>query len=166
MPRVSGARSGLWEAGDYLEPTAIPPGMTKWPYVRVAADNDVDTAQGGSVRQMARLVGLIGTGQVLDTASCTEMTTRLGSAATGVDQPWIDRPSPRLIPHAAIVGNKLGLGPLKSGGSVRSEVTLLNGPVAADRKYVVAWQNMLGLSPVTFSDVATVIRDTITAFEA
>jgi hypothetical protein len=163
-------RVGLWEAGDFLDPAHLPSGMTKWPYVRVNSVNDGDVAQAGTACQMARLVALIDSGQVIDAASCTEMLSRLADAAKGrpgmtFDRPWIDRPSPRVIKKASIVANKLGLGPLKAGPSVRSEVTVLDAPLNPGHRYVVAWQDLKGLTPITFGDVATVIRDTIKGYE-
>jgi hypothetical protein len=160
---------GLWEAGDFLE-APIPAGMSKYPYVRVQSVNDAAVAQAGTVRQMARLVALIDTGQIIDTASCTEMANRMHEAAIGraglpFDQPFIDRPSPAIIKHASIVRNKLGLGPLKTGKDVLSEVTVLDAPRKPGFRYVVTWQNMLAAGTVDFADVAKIIDDTIKAYE-
>ena len=91
------------------------------------------------------------------------MLDRLRRAATGPDQPWAARAG--ILKAGCITHSKLGLGPLKKGGEVRSEVSILTNPVSSDRTYVVAWQNLLGLSPIDFSDVATIIRETITDFE-
>jgi hypothetical protein len=44
-------------------------------------------------------------------------------------------------------------------------VSIIDSPVASGRKYVVAWQNLQGLSPLNFDDVAQLILDTITEYE-
>ena len=38
-------------------------------------------------------------------------------------------------------------------------------PVSSERRYVVAWQNLVGLSPIGFDDIAAIILETITDFE-
>lgn len=147
---------GLWVAGDFL-------GGKKYPYVRIASRNDGLVAQAGTTKDMAKLVALIMTDRVLDPASCEEMRGRLARAARGIDTPWVTRTKifrPRTITH-----NKLGLGPLKSGRNVRSEVSVYQSPVARERRYVVAWQNLVGLSPIGFADIAGIIKATIAEFE-
>jgi hypothetical protein len=69
-------------------------------------------------------------------------------------------PSPGTITH-----NKLGLGLLKSRKEARSEVSVYQSPVAKGRRYVVAWQNLVGLWPIGFADIAKIIKATITEFE-
>jgi hypothetical protein len=149
---------GLWEAGDWLH---------EWPAVRVKSANDGDVAQAGTTRRMARLVGLIATGQILEPASCKDMMERLKKAAKGVDHPWIGRPTPPIIRKDCIQANKMGQRDLKVGGFVDSEVSVLDAPLKPEHRYVVAWQNLPAVEfPITFADVATVIRDTIMAYEA
>ena len=147
---------GLWVAGDFQQ-------GKKWPYVRIVSRNDGLVAQAGTTRDMAKLVSLIMTDRLLDPASCLEMRNRLARAAKGVDTPWIARTG--IFKSGTITHNKLGLGPLKSGKSVRSEVSVYQSPVATGRRYVVAWQNLAGLSPIGFSDIAKIIKTTITEFE-
>ena len=152
---------GLWVAGDYSN-------GSNWPYVRIPAVNDVDTAQGGNTRQMVRLVALVGANRILTSADATEMAKRLADAAAGVagmawDQPWIDRPG--ILKAGCITHNKLGLGPLKNGNDVRSEVSILDSPLKSGRRYVVSWQNLIGLTKIGYADVATLIRDTIAEYE-
>lgn len=145
---------GLWVAGDF---------QSKYPYVRIVSRNDGLVAQAGTTRDMAKLVALIMTDRLIDSTSCAEMRDRLARAASGPDTPWIARTgvfTPGTISH-----NKLGLGPLKSGKSVRSEVSVYQSPVAIGRRYVVAWQNLVGVSPIGFTDVAQIIEATIAGFE-
>jgi len=147
---------GLWVAGDFL-------GGKKWPYVRIVSRNDSFVAQAGTTRDMAKLVSLIVTDRLLDPASCAEMGGRLVRAAKGIDTPWVERT--RIFKPGTITHNKLGLGPLKSGMNVRSEVSVYQSPVAKGRRYVVAWQNLVGLKLIGFADIATIIKATITEFE-
>src|SRR5262249_13258699 len=83
---------------------------------------------------------------------------------------------PGILRRDAITHNKIGIGPLNAGPdagrSVFSEVSILDGPVAPGRRYVVAWQNFVDRGgaasnhrPRAFIDEATIIRDTITEFE-
>ena len=53
-----------------------------------------------------------------------------------------------------------------------SEVSILDGPVASGRRYVVGWQSFIDRSgaatkkvPGAFADIAGIIRDTITEYE-
>ncbi|MFZ0708462.1 MAG: hypothetical protein WAM53_00330 [Terrimicrobiaceae bacterium] len=147
---------GLWVAGDFQ-------GGKKWPYVRIVSRNDGFVAQAGTTRDMAKLVSLMMTDQLLDPASCEEMRGTLARAAKGIDTPWVTRT--RVFKPGTITHNKLGLGPLKSGNNVRSEVSVYHSPVAKGRRYVVAWQNLVGLSPIGFADIAGIIKATITEFE-
>jgi|GEM_PF-2080524 len=147
---------GLWVAGDFLA-------GKKWPYVRIVSRNDGFVAQAGTTRDMAKLVSLIVTDRLLDSASCAEMRGRLARAAKGVDTPWVARTG--IFKPGTITHNKLGLGPLKSGTNVRSEVSVYQSPVAKGRRYVVAWQNLVGLKPIGFADIAKIIKATITEFE-
>lgn len=151
-------QKGLWVAGDFL-------GGTKWPAARVVTTtNDGPSAQAGTTRAMARLVSLIATSRVIDSASCTEMLGRMGRAARGPDEPWIARTGG--LPLSVVTNDKIGQGPLNKAGLVDSEVSVLTAPVAAERTYVVAWQNLLNSSTIQFSDIAKIILDTIKAYEA
>jgi len=150
------SNQGLWVAGDFQQ-------GRKWPYVRIVSRNDGLVAQAGTTRDMAKLVALIMTDRVLDPASCAEMRGRLARAARGVDTPWVTRTG--VFKSGTITHNKLGLGPLKSGKSVRSEVSVYQSPVAKGRRYVVAWQNLVGLQPIAFADIAKIIKATLTEFE-
>jgi len=147
---------GLWVAGDFQA-------GKKWPYVRIVSRNDGFVAQAGTTRDMAKLVSLIMTDRLLDPASCDEMRRRLARAARGIDTPWVARTG--IFKPGTITHNKLGLGPLKSGQNVRSEVSVYQSPVAKGRRYVVAWQNLVGLRPIGFADIAKIIKATITEFE-
>lgn len=145
---------GLWVAGDFLG---------RWPYIRINSRNDSWVAQAGTSRDMAKLVSLIMTDRLLDPTSCREMRQRLANAATGPDTPWVART--RIFNYGTITHNKLGLGPLKSGKNVWSEVSVYRSPVTTGRRYVVAWQNLVGPQPIGFEGVAKIIRATISGYE-
>jgi hypothetical protein len=147
---------GLWVAGDFQQ-------GKKWPYVRIVSSNDGLVAQAGTTRDMAKLVALIMTDRVLDPASCNEMRGRLAKAAKGIDTPWVARTG--VFKAGTITHNKLGLGPLKSGKLVRSEVSVYQSPVARGRRYVVAWHNLVGLQPIGLADIARIIKSMIAEFE-
>lgn len=146
---------GLWVAGDYS-------GGKIWPYVRIVSRNDGFVAQAGTTRDITKMVALIMTDRILDPGSCAEMRGRLARAAKGPDEPWIARTG--IFKRGTITHNKLGLGPLKSGKSVRSEVSVYQSPIANGRRYVVAWQNATGGGP-QFFDIARIIKTTLTDYE-
>ncbi len=149
--------AGLWEAGDYH--------MEKvWPAVRIPASGGGTFAQLGTAMHMAKLVSLIFTKRLLNTTYCGEMLDLLAKAAKGVDIPWVLRPTPPILKAASLTHNKIGLGDDPSGP--RSEVSVFQGLVDAGRRYVVAWQNLRNLTPISLDDVARVILNTITTWEA
>jgi hypothetical protein len=167
---------GLWEAADFHG--GDPPfTATRWPSVRVPVANDRNVGQAGTTRSMVELVSLIAAKLIIDSAACDEMLGHLHRAAvppTQVDRVFAREPG--ILRRDAITHNKIGIGPLNAGPdagrSVFSEVSILDSPVAAGRRYVVAWQNFVDRDgaaahhrPRAFIDEATIIRDTITEFE-
>lgn len=168
--------TGLWEAADFHG--GDPPfTATRWPSVRVPVANDRDVGQAGTTRSMVELVSLIAARLIIDAAACEEMLGHLHRAAvppTQVDRVFAREPG--ILRRDAITHNKIGVGPLNAGPdagrSVFSEVSILDGPVAPGRRYVVAWQNFVDRDgaaahhrPGAFIDEATIVRDTITDFE-
>jgi peptidoglycan hydrolase-like protein with peptidoglycan-binding domain len=168
--------TGLWEAADFHG--GDPPfTATRWPSVRVPVVNDRDVGQAGTTRSMVELVSLIAAKLIIDPAACDEMLGHLHRAAvppTQVDRVFAREPG--IIRRDAITHNKIGIGPLNAGPnagrSVFSEVSILDGPLAPGRRYVVAWQNFVDRDgaaahhrPGAFTDEAAIIRDTITDFE-
>jgi Hemopexin/Putative peptidoglycan binding domain/Beta-lactamase enzyme family len=167
---------GLWEAADFHG--GDPPfTATRWPSVRVPVANDRDVGQAGTARSMVELVSLIAAKLIIDPTACDEMLGHLHRAAvrpTQVDRVFAREPG--ILRRDAITHNKIGIGPLNAGPdaglSVFSEVSILDGPVAPGRRYVVAWQNFVDRDgsashhrPRAFIDEATIIRDTITEYE-
>ncbi len=151
---------GLWLAGDF---------MRQWPYATVGSDNDAAVAQAGTALNMAKLMALIVCDAVIDGAACKQMREILGAAVTGPDQSWLTRPKavPQdslRIPLDRIKATKLGLGPLKKGGSVRSEVFHFEGLNKAGRNYAVCYQN-LGTQQYGFDAVCLLIRRALEMYE-
>ena len=148
--------NGLWMGGDYSK-GAI------YPYVRIPCINDGTTAQGGTARSMAALVSLIFSKKLLDSDACDEQLDLLHRSVPE-DPPWLSRDGSPL--GGKFTHNKLGVGPLGSAGpSVFSEVSILKNPVANGKQYVVSWQNLKGVNPIAFKDLAKLVKDAITAYE-
>lgn len=151
---------GLWLAGDF---------MRQWPYATVGSDNDQAVAQAGTALNMAKLMALIVSDAVIDGAACKEMRQILADAVTGPDQSWLTRTdsvtSDALrLPLTAIKHTKLGLGPLKKGGQVWSEVFHIEGLRAAGRNYAVCYQN-LDNRTYGFAAMCFMIRRTLEFYE-
>jgi hypothetical protein len=153
-------RKGVWLAGDFV-------GI--WPYARIESANDGPVAQAGTALTMAKLLALIVNAGILDTAACNAMKGLLQEAAKGVDQPFLTRTEAMsaslVLPLDKVTHAKLGLGPLKKGGNVLSEVFRLEGIGKPGRSYAIAYQNLNeGVS--SLGDVAFMIRRSIQIYEA
>jgi peptidoglycan hydrolase-like protein with peptidoglycan-binding domain len=167
---------GLWVGTDYHG--GDPPFTgTRWPSVRVPVANDDPSGPAGTTRKMVELVSLIAAKLIIDPGTCEEMLGHLHRAAVPPTQ--VDRvlaSEPGILRTAAFTHNKIGVDPLTAapnrGIDVYYEVSILDGPVASGRRYVVAWQNFIdrhGMAdkgvPAAFADIAGIIRDTITEYE-
>jgi hypothetical protein len=150
-------QTGLWLAGDFV-------GI--WPYARINSANDGAVAQAGSALAVAKLLALIVNGAAVGAAGQQQL---LEKAAAGIDQPWLTRTdavsAALVLPRAKVTHAKLGLGPLKAGPDVYSEVFRLEGIYKPGKSYAIAFQN---LKPPEFSfgDVAFMVRKSIQLYEA
>jgi len=160
----SSTKKGLWVAGDFS-------GGTDWPYVRIPSANDAEVAQASTSQAVALLMAIIMRDAALDATSCKEMRERLGRAARGDDpdgqgdESWLTRGDiPNHLDRAWVTHDKIGLGPLKAGGDVFSEVCVVSGVGGGTRSYVLAFQNF---RPGTYrwQDLLSVIRGAIAAYE-
>jgi len=150
-------RIGVWLAGDFVG---------HWPYARINSANDKGVAQAGSALTMAQLMALIVNRGVLDANACDDMRKLLAAAAQGPDQPWLTRgdvDDKLRLPLNKVTHAKLGLGPLKSGALVLSEIFRLEGLFDATRSYTIAFQNASGEA---LNDVAFMVRRSIQLYEA
>jgi len=154
---AAGGFSSLWVGGDFL-------GGKKWPYTLVPSRNDSLVAQAGTTRDMGKLVSLIMSDRLLDSASCAEMRGRLARGAKHPHTlPYVTRTG--IFKRGTITHNKIGYGLLKSRREVWSEVSVYQSPVKEGKRYVVAWQNLVGGWRLGWTDVGNIIKATITEFE-
>ena len=127
------------------------------PHQLVDTTNDQMVGQANPALSMAKLMALIINRAVLDAPACDDIRELLAKAAKGPDSPWLTQLfialKPRdpgvagvvqdlLIPSAKITHAKLGLGPLKNGQKVFSEVFRLEGLGQPNRTYAIALQNL------------------------
>lgn len=152
------AGAGVWLAGDFVG---------QYPYARINSANDGMVAQAGTALSMAKMLALIVNEAVIDAAACRQMKALLVDSVTGVDTPFLTREAvsaTQRIPLDKLTHCKLGLGPLKKGGNVLSEIFRLQGLRKADKAYAVAYQNCPD-SVIALADVAFMIRKTLEVYE-
>lgn len=152
------AGTGVWLAGDFVG---------QYPYARINSANDGMVAQAGTALSMAKMLALIVNEAVIDAASCRQMKALLVDSVTGVDTPFLTREAVsdrQRIPLDKLTHCKLGLGPLKKGGNVLSEIFRLEGLRKANKAYAVAYQNCPD-STLALADVAFMIRKTLEIYE-
>lgn len=152
------AGAGVWLAGDFVG---------QYPYARINSANDGMVAQAGTALSMAKMLALIVNEAVIDAAACRQMKALLVDSVTGVDTPFLTREAVsdrQRIPLDRLTHCKLGLGPLKKGGNVLSEIFRLEGLRKAGKAYAVAYQNCPD-SVIALADVAFMIRKTLEVYE-
>ncbi|NJM45838.1 MAG: hypothetical protein HC860_06395 [Alkalinema sp. RU_4_3] len=137
--------SGIWLAGDYKR---------HWPYILLDSVNDQKVAQATTTFQMAELFTLLWDEKLFDDPgqknSSKEMLWRMRGRAT-----WTGLEPPLQV--YTITHSKVGHGPLKKGGGVRSEAFIIKN--SNDVSYVVTWQNYPDNQKV--APIAQIIQDTI-----
>ena len=140
------SRHGVWLAGTFLGDE---------PYVRIESDNDGPVAQAATTFDLANMYAHLLAGSLVDPQSCAEMLTLLRDAQAGVDPSFLDGVRRPLTGSTSLLAThtKIGLGPLKSGGTVVSEATFVLDPPSG-RQFLVVFQNALNdndsLRAVTF----------------
>jgi hypothetical protein len=148
-------KAGIWVAGDFIG---------AWPYVRIPAVNDVDTAQGSTSAAIAHMMAVILTDNNVP-AGHADMIKLLEKSAHGSDPSWFLRSEVgNRLAAAQVTHAKIGLGPLKSRRDVYSEATGLKGVVGANRRYATGFVNV-DYSPYSLDDVLTVIKEAIRVYE-
>lgn len=158
--RLYEKEKGLWLAGDFKR---------EWPYATVGSDNDQAVAQAGTALAMAKLMAYIVCDAVIGGDACDGMRKILRAAVTGPDQSWLTRTDSvsdagLRLPLDRIKHTKLGLGPLKKGGNVWSEVFHFEGLRAAGKNYAVVYQN-LDNRTYGFDAMCFMIRRTLEVYE-
>ncbi len=162
-------KNGIWVAGDFSF-------GKRWPYIRIDCSNDCDAdgcgvAQAGTSRTMAQLMAIMLFDNALRGNARDEMTERLRKTAAGEARRGMDQDQSFLtrsdltdrFPAAAVTHNKIGIGPLKAGGKVYSEILVLKG--VGTRSYIVSYQNFLQNDPYSWEALVGAVRDSITAYE-
>jgi hypothetical protein len=132
----TGAMSGIWLAGDYQEPAGS---KGKYPYFRIPAVNDTDTAQGGSSSQLARWMALLADRLLVGRGASAEMLQLMTLPPAGERYSELGT-----SPNFSILNVKIGFGPLKptnGGQPVLSEASLIKH-TASDRLFAVGWLNL------------------------
>jgi hypothetical protein len=161
---TTGTKQGMWVAGDFS-------GGKNWPYARIPSTNDGDVAQASTSEAAALLLAVILKRGAIDTKSCDEMTERLARAAKGIDpdgqgdESWLTRSDiPGHLDLASVTHDKVGLGPLKKGADVYSELLALQNVGGSTRTYAVAFQNFVP-GVYRWADLVAVIRNAIKTYE-
>ncbi|MFE5587889.1 hypothetical protein [Kitasatospora sp. NPDC056531] len=151
----STSSQGLWLAGDYA-------GI--WPAARIPCVNDVDTAQGTTARQLARLLTLLADDKLVGPTSSQGMKDLMARAG----KLFASTTPPIWPPDGQFVAThgKVGIGPLKTGQTVMSEGILVSDTVRS-RSFAVVYQNVVkdGLTQRdALVPVATLIEAALNAF--
>lgn len=162
---------GIWLAGTFAGDLNNNPGNASlWPYVRIPSVNDGPSAQATTTIDMVRLFALTLEGDVLDSRSIdgisSDMRKLLSDAQSVGDSSFMTtgaRPGINgLGPGFTITHSKIGLGPLKAGGDVASEATILNHD-GTGQQFIVVWQNLRNLND-RHNAMSFMVRRTILNF--
>ncbi|MBD0694651.1 hypothetical protein [Streptomyces sp. CBMA123] len=146
---------GLWLAGDYA-------GI--WPAARIPCVNDVDTAQGTTARQLARLLTLLADDKLVGPTSSQGMKALMARAGK-----LFPSTAPPIWPPGGqftATHGKVGIGSLKTGRTVLSEGILVTDTVRS-RSFAVVYQNVIqdGLTQrQALVPVATLVEAALNAF--
>lgn len=132
----SGTLNGIWLAGDYKEPAGAP---GKYPYYRIRCVNDVDTAQGATAVQLARMAALLSDKLLVGAGASTEMLRLLALPPSGERYSELGASA-----NFKITNCKIGYGPLKpsnGGFMVMSEAAIVKH-TSSGRMFAVGWLNL------------------------
>jgi len=146
--------TGIWLAGTYA-------GLL--PAVSVPTVNG-RSAAATTCFHMANLLAHMARGTLVDDSSSKDMLSLLGDAAknrhSAID--WAAQGLPKQ-PYT-VTHSKIGIGPLKGGGVILSEATILtHGP--SGNRFAVIWQNVLDRRPLKAA-VSAIVARTIELFLA
>jgi len=130
-----GTKNGIWLAGDYQDPDR--PG--KYPAFRIPCGNDVDTAQGATALQLARLMALLWDKRLVGPGASSEMLALLTLPDAGERYSELGASTNFKVMHV-----KIGFGaldPTKGGGKVLSEGSIVKH-LASGRVFATGWLNL------------------------
>lgn len=143
---------GMWLCGDF---------GNGFPPQRIPCVNDESTAQGTSVRQMARLFTfLAGPDPLVDAASDAAMLNLLFQAVQRTHF-FLSRDDAHV--QFRTRHSKIGVGPLKSGTMVASEAAIVRED-GTGRDFVVVFQNRSPGDNTSLASVSQVVDATIANF--
>jgi hypothetical protein len=129
----SSKKKGVWLAGDYSGSDVV----------TIPCDNDRDTKQGATSATMARLGVVILLGSVLSGASHSEMVKLLKESSHGSDSSYFTRPTiTNHLSDSQVTHGKIGLGPLKSGRDVYSDLNAIADPLGGGGRFVTCFTNI------------------------
>jgi hypothetical protein len=126
-------KTGIWLAGDYSGSDVV----------TIPCDNDGDTKQGTTSAMMARLGVVILLGSALPGASHGEMIELLKKSSHGTDSSYFTRSTiTNHLSGSQVTHGKIGLGPLKSGRSVYSDLNAIADPLGSGGRFVTCFTNI------------------------
>ncbi len=150
------SQRGVWLAGDYSGSDVI----------TIPCDNDRDTKQGTTSEAMARLGTVILLGSVLPAASHGDMTELLKKSAHGKDSSYFTRKE--VGGHLGgdkVTHGKIGLGPLKSGDDVYSDLNAIANPLDHGGRFIVCYTNV-DYNPYAIDHVLAVFKRVIGTYQS
>ena len=147
---------GVWLAGDYSGSDVV----------TIPCSNDIDTKQGVTSEEMARLGTVILKGSVLPAASHGIMTELLRKSAHGTDSSYFCRPTiTNHLTRTQVTHGKIGLGDLKSKRNVYSDLNAISGPVGRGGSFMVCYSNV-DYNPYSIDHVLWVFLTAVASYQS
>ena len=152
----STTKTGVWLAGDYSGSDVV----------TIPCDNDKDTKQGATSAAMARLGVVIVLGSVLPGASHVEMTKLLEKSSHGSDSSYFTRPGiTNHMTDTQVTHGKIGLGPLKSGRNVYSDLNMIRDPLGKGGTFFTCFTNT-DYNPYAIDHVLWTFLETVRVYQS
>ena len=152
----NGKKKGIWLAGDFSGSHVV----------TIPCDNDRETKQGTTSAMMARLGTVILLGTVLPATSHGEMIELLKKSSHGRDSSYFTRPT--ITNHLngdQVTHGKIGLGPLKSGRSVYSDLNAIANPLGGGGRFVTCFTNA-DYNPYAIDHVLWMLLETVRVYQS
>ena len=152
----SSSKTGLWLAGDYSGSDVV----------TIPCSNDKDTKQGATSNAMARLGTVILLGSVLPGASHGEMAALLKESSHGTDSSYFTRRSiANHLNGSQVTHGKIGLGLLKSGQKVYSDLNAIADPRGGGGRFITCFTN-IDYHPYAIDHVLWVFLETVRVYQS